>query len=125
MKMMIKRNSLAFKSGFERTLDIQLKLSGIKYSYETMQLPYTLHGVYHPDFILDNGIIIEAKGLLDRESKRKMVAVKEAYPELDIRFIFVSINKKCKGTKQTHGEWARRNGFPFAENKIPQEWLDE
>jgi hypothetical protein len=112
---------MAFKSGFERTLDQQLKVSGVKYSYETTQIPYILNGTYNPDFTLSNGILIEAKGLLDRESKRKMAAVKE----LDIRFVFYQADKKIPGSKQTHGVWATKNGFPWADGSIPKEWLVE
>jgi hypothetical protein len=116
---------MAFKSGFERTVNANLLARGVKFTYETLELPYTLRGTYHPDFILGNGIIVECKGLLDRESKRKMVAVKVQHPELDIRFLFMMSGKKVPGSKQTHGEWAKRNGFPFAEGEIPEEWLNE
>jgi hypothetical protein len=114
---------MAYKSGFERTLATQLTHSGVGWSYETVKIPYTLDGTYNPDFILDNGIYIEAKGLLDRESKRKMVAVHKQHPELDIRFVFMQADKKIPGSKQTHGEWATKNGYQFAEGKIPEEWL--
>jgi Phage endonuclease I len=113
---------MGFKSGFERTIDANLRSRRVMFTYETMELPYTLHGVYHPDFILGNGVIVEAKGKLDRESKRKMVAVKKAYPHLDIRFLFMEAGKKVPGTKQTHAQWADRNGFPWAEGEIPKEW---
>lgn len=116
---------MAFKSVIERTIDVQLKISGIEYSYETMVIPYTLHGEYNPDFILGNGIIIEVKGLLDRESKRKMMAVKTQHPELDIRFVFQNADKKVPGTKETHGRWATRTGWKWAEGRIPEAWLDE
>lgn len=95
----------------------------VKFEYETLQVPYTLDGVYNPDFIFPSGLIVEAKGLLDRDSKRKMLAVKRQHPELDIRFLFMDANKKIPGSKQTHGEWATRNGFPWAEREVPQEWL--
>src|ERR1700752_1667671 len=116
----------SYKSGFERTIAAQLSHSGVGWDYEKVQLPYTLVGVYNPDFrLLKSGILIETKGLLDRESKRTMVAVKKAHPQLDIRFLFMQADKKVPGSKQTHGEWARKNGFPFAEGTIPQEWLEE
>jgi hypothetical protein len=116
---------MGFKSGFERQVNANLKSRGVKFTYETLELPYTLHGVYHPDFILDNGIIVECKGFLDRESKRKMIAVRKQYPDLDIRFLFVESAKKVPGTKMTHAKWAERNNYPYAEGEIPQEWLDE
>lgn len=114
---------MGFKSGFERAIDANLKMRKIKFEYETLQVEYILNGTYNPDFIFRNGVIVEAKGLLDRESKRKMVAVKKQHPELDIRFLFMNADKKIPGSKQTHGEWATKNGFPFAEREVPEEWV--
>lgn len=116
---------MALKSGLERSIDANLRSRGIKFTYETLELPYVLHGVYHPDFMLPNGIIVEAKGLLDRESKRKMIAVKKQHPELDIRFVFQDADKKVPGTKHSHGQWATRNGYVWAEGLVPEEWTDE
>lgn len=114
---------MAYKSGFERTIDANLRMRKVKFGYETLQVEYILNGTYNPDFILANGVIVEAKGLLDRDSKRKMVAVKKQHPELDIRFLFMDARKKVPGSKQTHGEWATKNGFPWAEKEAPDEWL--
>lgn len=114
---------MGYKSGFERTLSVQLAQSNVKWTYETLELPYVLSRTYNPDFILENGIIIEAKGLLDRDSKAKMAAVKKQYPDLDIRFVFMYADKKVPGSKQTHGQWATKNGFPWADGRIPEEWL--
>lgn len=116
---------MALKSGLERTVDANLRSRGVKYTYETLELPYTLHGVYHPDFILSNGVIVEVKGYLDRDSKRKMIAVKKQHPNLDIRFLFAEGAKRVPGTKQSHAQWADRNGFPWCESEIPEEWLGE
>lgn len=113
-----------FRSGFERTLDLQLKKSGVKYEYETMKIEYTLAGTYNPDFILANGIIIEAKGYMDKDAKRKMEAVRRQHPDLDIRIVFMQADKKMpNSSKQTHGQWATRHGFPWADGEIPDEWL--
>lgn len=113
------------RSGFERTLAQQLTTSGIKFEYETLGLPYTLEGTYWPDFILPNGIIVEAKGLLDKESKRKMVAIRAQHPDRDVRIVFMQANKKVPGTKHTHAQWADRAGYRWADGKIPEEWLHE
>jgi hypothetical protein len=45
-----------------------------------------------------------------------MRAVKETNPELDIRFIFQSENKKQL-------KWADKYGFPYAVGEIPEEWM--
>jgi hypothetical protein len=67
---------------------------------------------------------IEAKGVLDQETRTKMVAVKKAHPELDIRFVFMDASKKLrKGSKTNYGEWATRNGFRWADREIPEDWL--
>jgi len=90
-----------------------------------MQLPYILSKVYHPDFILPNGIIVEAKGLFRPEDRTKMKAVKAAHPNLDIRFLFMDASKKLnKRAKMTYAGWAEANGFPWADGtSIPKEWL--
>lgn len=111
------------KSGFERTLAAQLKSAKRPFTYETLSLDYMISHKYRPDFILDNGIIIEAKGYFRPGETAKMKAVKAAYPHLDIRFVFMDGNKKISGQKQTHGMWADKNGFPWASGRIPQEWI--
>jgi hypothetical protein len=110
------------RSGFERTLAAQMRAENVSFEYETLKIPYTLEGVYNPDFILENGIIIEAKGLLDRDSKRKMIAVKKQHPELDIRIVFMAADRKIPGGKQTHAQWADKAGYIWADGKIPEEW---
>lgn len=114
--------ALGFRSGFERTIANDLKSDGIKFGYETLQLPYVIESTYNPDFILPNGIIVEAKGVLDVDSKRKMIAVKKQHPHLDIRFVFMRADQKIPRTKQTHGQWATKNGFIWADGKVPKEW---
>lgn len=117
---------MALKSGFERTIVANLRARKVNFTYEELVLPYILNGEYHPDFVLkDTGIIVEAKGVLDRESKRKMVAIRKQYPDLDIRFLFMNASKKVPGSKQTHAQWAERNGFRWADGEIPEEWLNE
>lgn len=115
---------MGLRSGFERSIVADLRARKVEFTYEELRVPYTLDGVYHPDFLIVNsGIIVEAKGLLDRDSKRKMLAVKAQHPELDIRFLFMEADKKIPGTKQTHAQWAERNGFKWAEGQIPEEWV--
>lgn len=114
---------MAFKSGFERTLDIQLKTSGVVYDYEKTKIPYILS--YIPDFYIPaTNIYVEAKGFLRRTDQIKMRAVKRQHPGLDIRFVFMEAHKKVPYTKSNHGQWADRQGFPWAEGRIPEEWLN-
>lgn len=118
--------ALGFKSGLERSLDIQLRQSGVEYAYESLKLDYTTRHSYTPDFVLKNGIIIEAKGYFRTDAEvAKMRAIKSTYPDLDIRFVFSNPDKLVRRSKVSHGEWASRQGFPWAAVRIPQEWLDE
>lgn len=83
----------------------------MRFSYESISFPYILEKVYTPDFELDNGIILEVKGVLDRQSRVKMAAIKKQYPEKDIRFIFQKPHNKVPGLKMTHAEWAEKYGY--------------
>ena len=114
---------MAFKSGFERTLDTQLKKAKAAYKYESLTLDYSIHHKYRPDFVFDNGMIIEAKGRFMPGDAAKMRAVKAAHPHLDIRFVFMSAHQKIGRQKQTYAEWADRYGFPWADGEIPESWL--
>jgi len=116
---------VALKSGFERSFQANLISRGIKFRYESKQFPYTLYRNYNPDFeIVDHDFYIETKGLLDRDSKAKMVAVKKQHPDLDVRFVFMYPHKKIPGTKQTHAQWAEKNGFKWADSVAPEEWFN-
>lgn len=103
----------------------------IKAEYEPDSFKYTVEEVrtYTPDFKIrtKSGRIfyIEYKGVLDLDTRKKMVRVKNQYPKLDIRFVFQKAgNKIRKGSKTTYGKWADDNGFLWADNEIPKEWLE-
>lgn len=113
-----------FRSIFESDLAKSLKSSKVKFEYETQKLQYVLRKTYTPDFILPNGVYIEAKGVLTPADRTKMRAVKEQHPNLDIRFVFQNANNKLsKHSKTTYAQWADRHGFPWAHKRIPKEWL--
>lgn len=112
------------RSGFERTLAAQLKRAKVAFEYEGMKIPYSIEHTYSPDFVLANGVIIEAKGYFRTpDEPRKMRAVKYQHPHLDIRFVFMNAGRKIPGQKTTHAQWATRHGFPWADGEIPEEWL--
>jgi hypothetical protein len=115
-----------YRSGFERTVAMNMESRGIKFEYESVKLPYTLEGIYNPDIrLVDSGIIIEIKGVLSVEDRRKMRAVKAQHPDLDIRFCFMNAKTKIQHGKQSNADWAEKNGFLWCEGKIPEEWLTE
>lgn len=108
------------RNKFEKKIELQLKKAKIKFNYESERIPYLLSGFYIPDFVIDtrNGrVYIETKGHFRPEAKRKMVAVKKLNPGLDIRILFYS--KKDKDIK-----WAKKNGFIYAIDTIPEFWFE-
>lgn len=117
---------MAFRSAFERDVDMQLRSSGVAYKYEDTKIPYILECNYNPDFhLLKSDIYIETKGRLMPEERRKHLEVRKQNPSIDLRFVFMYPDKKMPGTKTTHASWADRNGFKWAEGRIPEEWLNE
>jgi len=113
-----------FRSGFEVKLAHQLERSGIRYKYETLQIEYQKISTYTPDFILPNGIIVEAKGLWTTEDRKKHLLVREQHPQLDIRLVFQNANNKIrKGSNTTYAGWCEKKGIKYANKLIPDQWL--
>ena len=117
-----------YRSGLEKTIAEDIKSRGILVKYETFKIAYTKPVTSHkytPDFLLPNGIIIEAKGLFSTQDRKKHILVKEQHPDLDIRFVFSSSKKKLyKGSKTTYADWCTKHGFLYADKTIPKEWYN-
>lgn len=93
--------------------------------YINYEKPATQHK-YTPDFVLPNGIIIEAKGIFEREDRQKHLLIKMQYPDLDIRFVFQNPKMTLyKGSKTTYADWAEKNGFKYSTRQIPDAWFRE
>ena len=122
--------NVTFRNEFERHIAAQIARAFGRYCYECHTIRYGLGKTYHPDFVLPNGIIIEAKGAFLPAARRKHLALKKEHPDLDIRFVFqdakgklgTAANKRLKGT---NASWCRKYGFQYAEGKIPKAWLRE
>lgn len=115
----MKCTTLKLRNKFELKIHKQLKRAKVNFSYETERITYLLAGYYLPDFILNTPlgkIYVETKGYFRPEAKRKLVAVKKLHPELDIRLLFYSFNKKYE-------KWCIRYGFKYAFETIPKEWI--
>lgn len=132
-------NKNNYRSNFERSIAANLTRRGIKFEYEPHSVKYYLDvhkgkcadcgsknilecHTYTPDFLLENGVYIEAKGNLTPSNRTKMIAVKECNPEMDIRFLFMRDNYLTKKKLITYSEWCMKNDYQFAFMKIPQEW---
>lgn len=118
-----------FRSGLEEKVAEFLTSKGVKFTYETIKVPYvkpeTKH-IYTPDFILDNGIIIETKGRWLLDDRKKHILIRKQRPDLDIRILFQNANAKIsKGSKTSYADFCEKHGIPYAHREIPVAWLKE
>ena len=109
--------------------------------FQGAKIPYTIPHNYTPDFVFGN-VLIETKGRFrDSAEASKYKHVRDALKGTgkELVFIFYKAStpmpfakKRKDGTKQTHGEWAERNGFRYFEcgkdmnvNKELKEFIEE
>ncbi len=118
------------KGTFEERVIDDLSSRRIPFEYEPSSISYSVERRYVPDLKLSDTLYVELKGYFRPDATSKMKAVKAQHPELDIRFVFQKASatvqgakKRKDGTKMTCSEWAERNGFVWAEETIPEEWL--
>ena len=119
--------------GLEKAIGRHLNSTGVNYVYEEKRYPFVQPAKdrhYTPDFFLYDKegnlkILIEAKGRLSKADRDKMLWFKKAYPEKDIRMVFSNSRQKCEGRKITCGQWCDKEGILYADELIPQEWIDE
>jgi|TARA_E500000318_G_scaffold13248_3_gene12362 hypothetical protein len=117
-----------YRSGLEQKVSDYLNERNVKYGYECIKIEWEdlAYRTYTPDFVLNNGIIIETKGLFTAADRRKHLAIKKQHPTLDIRFVFTNSNSKLrKGAKSTYAEWCIKKGFRYYDRIIPEDWLKE
>ena len=117
-----------YRSGLEDTVANYLKEHKVKFLYEKVKIEWEdlAYRTYTPDFVLNNGIIIETKGIFTVADRRKHVCIKKQHPSLDIRFVFTNSNRKLrKVAKSSYAEWCIRYGFRFYNRIIPEDWLKE
>ena len=112
------------RSGLEKQVAALLDELKVDYSYESEWVPYVIEHRYIPDFKIGD-IYLETKGWFKPTDRRKMLAVKKANPDLDIRLVFQAPhNKISKRSKTTYSMWAEKHGFPWcAYYAIPISWL--
>ena len=117
-----------YRSGLEHKLSIALDTIKYKYEYESIKIEWEdlAYRTYTPDFILNNGIIIETKGRFLASDRRKHLAIQKQHPKLDIRFVFTNSKVKLyKGAKSTYAQWCYKHNFRYYDRIIPECWLKE
>jgi hypothetical protein len=132
------------RSGFEETIGKQLDDAGMRYEYEAFSYEYDVPlrknrakcvacgstdlvrtAWYTPDFFLENGIIVEAKGRFTAANRRLINAVREDHPELmeNLVMVFMRDNKIHKNSKTTYSAWCEANHVPYSIGTLRPEWL--
>lgn len=99
------------------------------------RVPYVVEHTYKPDFRTPCGkILIEAKGrFMDSTEASKYKWIRKSLAEdEELVFLFYKpttpmphAKKRKDGTKQTHAEWAERNGFRWYSEQTINELLEE
>jgi hypothetical protein len=118
-----------WRSGLEEDVAKALTSAGVLFTYEEMKIKYIKPASEHqytPDFVLDNGIIVETKGRFLIADRKKHMLIKRQQPHLDIRFVFSNSSQKLnKGSRTTYAQWCVKNGFEYADKTIPEDWIKE
>ena len=125
---MRRHNKGRYRSGLEKEVAAYLRQNQKKVRYEVLKVEWEdlRYRTYTPDFVLDNGIIIETKGIFDSADRRKHREIQRQHPELDIRFVFSNANAKLyKGAKSRYCNWCEKHKFQWAHRVIPEESLKE
>ena len=125
---MRRHNKGRYRSGLEKEVAAYLRKTQKKVRYEVLKIEWEdlRYRTYTPDFVLDNGIIIETKGIFDSADRRKHREIQRQHPELDIRFVFSNANAKLyKGAKSRYCHWCEQHKFQWAHRVIPEDWLKE
>jgi len=108
---------MKYRSKFEKAVAKKL---GRSWKYEPFKIPYISRHTYTPDFVKGK-LMYEAKGRFRPGDLKKYKDIRDDNPKYTLVFIFMKprlplpgarTRKKC-GTKQTHAEWAERNGFAW------------
>jgi hypothetical protein len=116
------------RSPLEALMAGALERAGVSFLYEAARITFNKPAFYRPDFALpEQAIVIETKGYFMQADRDKMLRIKAAHPDLDIRFLFTEPNNRIgKGSKTTYARWCHRHGFPFAKGgQIPPDWLEQ
>lgn len=118
-----------YRSGLEETTAQHIEAHGHTVRFEKQKIEYEVpsrKAKYTPDFVLDNGIIIETKGRFLTKDRQKHLLIQAQHPNLDIRFIFTrSKSPILKGSKTTYAMWCDKHGFKYADKTIPDSWYKE
>lgn len=124
----MKKKKIRTRSKFEAIVLGSLDKARISYEYEPCAITYEVPartGRYYPDLRIKGAKwYVEIKGRFTSKDRTKHLRVKEAHPEVEVRFLFMADNKINKTSKIRYSDWAKKNGYKYHVGKeIPKEWL--
>lgn len=109
----MKKNN--YKSKFEKTVAKSFRDNGIKIDYEPFRLGYivpTEKHSYTPDFVYKKNVIIETKGKFTRQDRKKLLLLREQYPNCTFLILFQNARVRLnKGSKTTYAEWCDKHNL--------------
>lgn len=118
-----------YRSGLEEKIADRLEKDNVPFAFEPFRIsftPPTKQRTYLPDFVLDNGIVVETKGRFTTEDRQRHKHIKAEHPDLDIRFVFSRASTRLtKVSNTTYAMWCDQYGFKWANETIPKAWLEE
>ena len=119
--------SSKYRSKYEAAVAASVLERGFAFKYEAQSFGYTITARYTPDFFLPNGVVVETKGLFGSDDRRKMLAIKDQYPLLDIRLCFMNAQLKLSKAPNSlaYWQWAERHKFPWCHGHIPTTWFTD
>lgn len=144
-----KKKNLKVPTGYDSRLEYDLhnnELKGCAY-HPREKVNYAVPSTYEPDFVTEvskepsstgsKTILIEVKGRFRTSTEaRKYIYVRESInkeqEEKELIFLFQDaakpmpfVRKRKDGTKQSHGDWADKNGFRYycLKTGLPETWL--
>jgi len=127
-KRVIEAKKEGYRSAIELNIAEQIEEQGQEIRYEAIKIQWIDLSIrtYTPDFVLDNGIIIEVKGRWTAHDRKKHLEIRKQHPHLDIRMVFENSRKKLyKSSKTTYALWCAKKNIVFADRIIPEAWLKE
>ena len=100
----------------QKVLDILSSTCSDFAGYETDKLRYIKPESYHiytPDFKVGD-TYYETKGIWDSDDRKKMLLVKDQYPNNTFVLVFYNPNYRIyKGSKTTYAAWCESHGFEW------------
>lgn len=105
-----------FRSKFESNFNKSILTNNVQ--YEKHVLPYLVPASNHkytPDFkITGTNIFLELKGKFDLLDRKKMLLVRDQYPQYRIIMVFMQPKQTLsKASKTTYAKWCEKNNIEW------------